>query len=201
MKQSLQENVQETPPQLQADILDSLVTEGNTGASSLIFIPKDVPSTNDVLATLAPFPNTALLTEDAFRTATAEELQPRIRRLTMLVLPTLLLMLLFVTRRPMELLLVLLPGVTAFCWCAGLAAAIGFRPNLVSLFSLVMLTGLVLDYGIFALHAVRSPGTQTPLALLLSHHRRCRREDRPVGKDEALSAPVQQFHEDHLFFP
>lgn len=168
MKQSLQEADQDKPPQLQTDILESLVTEGNSGASSLIFIPKDAPSTQDVLAALAPFHNTALLSEDAFRAATADELRPRIRRLTMLVLPTLLLMLLFVTRRPLELLLILLPGATAFCWCAGLAAAIGFQPNLVSLFSLVMLTGLVLDYGIFALHAVKTPGTQTPLALLLS---------------------------------
>ena len=158
----------DTPPALHQTLLSQLLTESKDDASSLMFVSNDSMSTEAILEKLQGRRNAALLSSDAFRLATAHDVKPRIKRLVFAVVPALFIMLLFITRKPSHLAIILLPGATAFLWSAGLAATIGIRPNIVSLFAMVMLTGLVLDYGIFALHAMRYKGSSTPLALLLS---------------------------------
>ena len=157
------------PPTYQA-ISRHLLRNYETSTTAIILT--DAPrttSTAEILQILKGTPNVALVTSDAFQQAAVADIQPRLKRLLLLLLPVLLLALFPVLRHPRQLLLIALPGVTALLLSGGLAAAFGYRFTLVSLFSLVMLTGLVLDYGIFALHIAQSEeGTSVTASLVLS---------------------------------
>ncbi|MBR4220691.1 MAG: hypothetical protein IKR81_06020, partial [Victivallales bacterium] len=138
------------PPTFQA-ILRHLLRhyDSSTTAILLTGAPK-IAQTADIVQSLQPMPNVALVTSEAFQQAAAADIRPRLNRILLLLVPVLLLALFPVLKHPQHLLIIALPGVTALLVGGGFAAWLGYKLTLVSLFSLVMLTGLVLDYGIFA---------------------------------------------------
>ncbi|MBR4673656.1 MAG: hypothetical protein IKP00_04255 [Victivallales bacterium] len=157
------------PPTYQA-ILRHLLRNYETSTTAIILsdAPRTVP-TADILQSLKETPNIALVTADAFQQAASADIRPRLKRLLLLLVPVLLLALFPLLRHPKQLFIIAMPGATALLIGGGLAAAFGYKLTLVSLFSLVMLTGLVLDYGIFALHIAQSKErTSVTASLVLS---------------------------------
>ena len=141
--------------------------DSSTTAILLTGAPK-IAQTADIVQSLQAMPNVALVTSEAFQQAAAADIRPRLNRILLLLVPVLLLALFPVLKHPQHLLIIALPGVTALLVGGGFAAWLGYKLTLVSLFSLVMLTGLVLDYGIFALHIAQSrqrTSVQTSLVL------------------------------------
>ena len=141
--------------------------DSSTTAILLTGAPK-IAQTADIVQSLQAMPNVALVTSEAFQQAAANDIRPRLNRILLLLVPVLLLALFPVLKHPQHLLIIALPGVTALLVGGGFAAWLGYKLTLVSLFSLVMLTGLVLDYGIFALHIAQSrqrTSVQTSLVL------------------------------------
>ena len=134
------------------------------GVAAFAFADESRP---ELLTAAARVPDTAVASADAFQEATWAAVRPRLRHLGYWLLPVLLLALFPLLRHPAQLLVVALPGATALMLGGALAVLCGYALNLVSLFSLAMLTGLVLDYGLFALHARKVPGS-LPTAMLLS---------------------------------
>ena len=156
------------PPTFQAISRHLLRPYGSSTTAILLTGAPKITQTADILQSLQATPNVALVTSDAFQQAAAADIRPRLNRILLLLAPVLLLTLFPVLKHPQHLLIIALPGVTALLIGGGLAAAFGYKLTLVSLFSLVMLTGLVLDYGIFALHIAQSreqTSVQTSLVL------------------------------------
>ncbi|MBR3651436.1 MAG: hypothetical protein IKN52_14380 [Victivallales bacterium] len=147
-----------------------LIHDYANSSTALLFFRRctDADTFKIVEYLLPKFPNAALLSADAFQLAVAQDIRPKLRKAVVIIIPVLLLCLITVIRSPLRLLLIFTPGLTAILWGLGLAAICGFKLNLVNLFSIVMLTGLVIDYGIFALHHARQPSSSIPTAMLLS---------------------------------
>ena len=158
------------PPPLVQIIHKHLIHDYPKSSTALLFFRKctDADTFKIVQYLLPEFPNAALLSADAFQLAVAQDIRPKLRKVVIIIIPILLLCLIPIIRSPLRLLLVFTPGLTAIIWGLGLAAVCGFKLNLVNLFSIVMLTGLVIDYGIFALHHARQPSSSIPTAMLLS---------------------------------
>ncbi len=153
----------ENPPQFVQGISQRILKSASTNASALVFLPK-----HKVSDELFAQQDCAFLSPEAFRQASLKDFTPRFLRVAALALGGLAVLLLAVYRSPFTLILVILPGTLAAIWCGGLAAATGFTLNLATCFSALMLTGLVLDYGIFAMHHRQSPTASIPTALVLS---------------------------------
>lgn len=155
--------VPENPPQFVQGISQRILKTASPNASALVFLPK-----HKVSDELFSQQDCAFLSPEAFRQASLKDFTPRFLRVAALALGGLVILLLAVYRSPLALILVILPGTLAAIWCGGLAAATGFTLNLATCFSALMLTGLVLDYGIFAMHHRQSPTASIPTALVLS---------------------------------
>ncbi len=170
INQTIATGIQTPPPSLVQMIHKHLIRDYTNSSTALLFFRKctDADTFKIVQYLLPQFPNAALLSADAFQLAVAQDIRPHLRKAAIIIVPILLLCLIPVIRSPLRLLLVFMPGATAILWGLGLAAVCGFKLNLVNLISIVMLTGLVIDYGIFALHHARQSSSSIPTAMLLS---------------------------------
>ena len=144
-----------------------LLRKGEHCVAALAFAPGNG---TELLKVTADIPGVAVASAEAFQQATWTAVRPRLLYLGRWLLPVLLLALLPLLRRPAQLLIVALPGLTALLLGSALAMLCGYAFNLVTLFSLTMLTGLVLDYGLFALHLAHDneSSSSMPTAMLLS---------------------------------
>ena len=170
INQTIATGIQTPQPPLVQMIHKHLIHDYANSSTALLFFRRctDADTFKIVEYLLPKFPNAALLSADAFQLAVAQDIRPKLRKAVVIIIPVLLLCLITVIRSPLRLLLIFTPGLTAILWGLGLAAICGFKLNLVNLFSIVMLTGLVIDYGIFALHHARQPSSSIPTAMLLS---------------------------------
>ncbi len=170
INQTIANGIQTPPPPLVQMVHRHLIHDYPNTSTALLFFRKctDADTLKIVNYILPKFPNAALLSADAFQLAVSQDIRPRLRKAVIIIAPVLLLCLITVIRSPLRLLLVFTPGATAILWGLGLAAVCGFKLNLVNLISIVMLTGLVIDYGIFALHHARQSSSSIPTAMLLS---------------------------------
>ena len=162
----------QTPPQPTVIQTISRHLLRDYGSSTTAILLSGIPreqQTAELIDALADHPNVALLTADAFQKAAIHDLWPRIRRILFLLVPVLLLAMFPLLRQPLQLLFVLIPGATAVLLGGAVFAANGVPLNLISLLAILMLSGLVLDYGIFALAIAKSshPNSMT-IALGLS---------------------------------
>ena len=171
INQTIATGLKTPPPPLIQMIHKHLIRDYPDSTTAIMFLPKfvdnDLQIFVDKILPILP-KNAALLSSDVFRLAVAIDTRPRFTKTVIIIIPLLIFCLLCAFRSPMQILLILLPGSTAILWGLGLAAVCGFKLNLVNLFSIVMLTGLVIDYGIFALHHARQPSSSIPTAMLLS---------------------------------
>ncbi|MBQ7176272.1 MAG: hypothetical protein IJS08_02565, partial [Victivallales bacterium] len=101
--------------------------------------------------------------------AAASDMMPRLERVVLWLALLLLLVLASAYSSLPKILVVTLPGLTAFLAFSLLTALCSIQPNLATIFSLSILTGLVLDYGIFALHnAKQGESGSTMRSMVLS---------------------------------
>ncbi|MBO7618920.1 MAG: hypothetical protein J6T06_00300, partial [Victivallales bacterium] len=170
INQTIATGIQTPPPPLVQMIHKHLLRDYPNTSTALLFFRKctDADTFKIVQYLLPEFSNAALLSADAFQLAVAQDIRPKLRKAVIIIIPVLLLCLFTAIRSPLRLLLVFTPGATAILWGLGLAAICGFKLNLVNLISVVMLTGLVIDYGIFALHHAGKSSSSIPTAMLLS---------------------------------
>ena len=110
----------------------------------------------------------ALLSKNGFKQLISEELGGRFRWLLPLSVLAALGMLFAVFRRPGDVLLAMVPVATAFSGVTLLMYLTNFRATPAAAFALVLLTGLAVDYGIYAVSQLRRPGeleTRDPILL------------------------------------
>lgn len=105
-----------------------------------------------LLRSLDRLGNCALLSGASFRLAAIADLIPLMRKVLFLAIGAVLALLLPVYRSPLKLLLIFLPGFTATLVYVSLMSLSGAAINLAGCFGMIILIGLVIDYGIFALH-------------------------------------------------
>ena len=131
-------------------------------AAMMVFIPKSADFAGRERQEewiIRQFPFVSLASPTAFQAAVHLDMRPRLLRVGLCIALALLLILYGAYRSFSSLLVVALPGLTAFLAFSLLLAITGIKPNLATVFGLAMLTGLVLDYGIFALHNARQGGS------------------------------------------
>ncbi len=154
------------PPFLQTISRHFLRDYGSSTTALLLSgIPRNQHS-SELLDALHAYPNAALVTSEAFQQAAIHDLWPRIRRILWLLIPLLLVAMSPLLKHPMQLLIVALPGATALLIGGVPFAAADVPLNLVSLLAILMLSGLVLDYGIFALAIAKSKQPNSMVASL-----------------------------------
>ena len=111
---------------------------------------------------------TALLSKTSFKQLIGDELGGRFRWMLPLSVLAALAMLFAVFRRPGDVLLAMVPVTVAFSGVTLLMYVTGFRVTPAAAFALVLLTGLSVDYGIYAVSRLRRPGeldTDDPILL------------------------------------
>ena len=155
---SLQSNKFE-PPEYARAILEYLLHD----TSAIAFIPKlteaDVYKTlNYIQPEIEKFSKAfglAVLSPELFKAATARDVKPRLKRISIMLLIALAIFL-FQYRDIHKIIIIIIPGATAMLGLSLMSAIFGVGLNLATVFGMIMLTGLVLDYGIFALHRAQS---------------------------------------------
>jgi predicted exporter len=173
--QALQEGIKsglegEAPPFLQ-EISGRLIRRQRDTTTGLFFFakPQDEAKLLSLLRTLDATGNSAWLSNEAFRLASITDLKPILTRGLLLACIAVLVLLLPVCRTPWKLCIIFLPGLTAALWFSGLLSAFDLPINLASCFGMIILIGLVVDYGIFALHnSFSDSSTSVPTAVFLS---------------------------------
>ncbi|HQL08438.1 MAG TPA: hypothetical protein PLE35_02475 [Lentisphaeria bacterium] len=171
LRQGIAGDAERPEPAFFRDVTARLIRERGHTLSAMFFF---AGALNDgelaaLLEKLDGLGNCALLSNDAFRVATGRDFRPLASRVLLWVALGLLLLLLPVYRSPAKLLIIILPGFTAALWFAGLVAISGRPVNIATCFGMIMLIGLVIDYGIFALHHVTARDASTiPTAIFLS---------------------------------
>ncbi|MBO4344297.1 MAG: hypothetical protein J5833_00990 [Victivallales bacterium] len=155
---SLQSNKFE-PPEYAKAILGYLLHD----TSAIAFIPKlteaDVhKDLNYILPDIEKFSKAfglAILSPELFKAATVRDVTPRLKRISVMLLIALVIFLIQY-RDIRKIIIIIIPGLTAMLGLSLMSALCGVSLNLATAFGVIMLTGLVLDYGIFALHRTQS---------------------------------------------
>lgn len=171
LRRGIEAGDSQAEPLLFQEVNRRLIRTRRHGVTGLFFFDRPLPEADlqTLLAQLDRLGDCALLSADAFRTAASGDFRPLASRVMACAAAALLLILAPVYRSPRQLLVIALPGLTAALWFAGLAAATGTPLTIASCLAMIMLTGLVIDYGIFALHQLKEPGeTSLATAMLLS---------------------------------
>lgn len=101
--------------------------------------------------------------------AVGESFRPGLKRVLLCVLVLMAVLGFSAYRSPVRLLAVLAPGAAAAVCGFGLAGYGSFRLDMATCVAAAMMSGLLIDYGVFALHCrCADPGDRTPQAMLLS---------------------------------
>ena len=157
------------PPML--DLIARRMVRGDTGSASAVALLVDSPA-NARAAREAlreeNFRDCALLSKEAFHTLIREELGGRFRRLFALSFVSALALAAAVFRKPVDLLLAMTPVLFSFAVLAVLGGLTGFHATPAAAFALILLTGLAVDYGIYAVCQRRDPASlevRTPVLL------------------------------------
>ncbi len=141
-------------PQIFQAVTGKLLRQRQDSATGLFFFAErlDTSELIALLRKLDTFGNCALLSNESFRQAISDDIRPILARVLLLAAIAVLLLLLPIYRSFGNLGIIIIPGFTATLWFAGLAAASGTAVNIASCFGMIILIGLVIDYGIFSLH-------------------------------------------------
>lgn len=171
LRQGIRAGNSQNEPRLFQEISNRVVRNSRHGVTGLFFFASPLPEAKlqTLLAQLDRIGHCALLSTDAFRAAASRDFRPLAARVLAAAAGALLLILLAVYRSPRKLLVIALPGLTAALWFTGFAAASGTPLNIATCMAMIMLTGLVIDYGIFGLHQLQAHGESSlATAMLLS---------------------------------
>lgn len=157
------------PPLLEH--IDRRMVKERSGTAAAIALLRDDPRDTAVIRDELGKRNDgscALLSEESFRSLIRDEAGGRFKWIMPLALLSALLLALAVFRNPTDVLRAMIPVAAAFSGLAILGGAVGFRATPAAAFALILLTGLSVDYGIYAVCQLRDPANLsvgTPIIL------------------------------------
>lgn len=171
IRKGMEEGIQMRQPDAYAAITEYYTRERNGRVAFLAFIPRydgvSLEEQEDFIVRRCP--SVTLVSPTAFQAAAARDMKPRLGRVVLWLALLLLLVLAPAYSSLPKILVVALPGLTAFLAFSLLTMLCSIQPNLATIFSLSILTGLVLDYGIFSLHnAKQGENGSTVRSMVLS---------------------------------
>ena len=171
IRKGMADGIQAPPPHAYAALTEYYTRERDGKVAFLVFIPRydgvSLEEQEDFIVRRCP--SVTLVSPTAFQAAARHDMFPRLERVGLWLALALMLILAPAYRSLIKMFVVALPGVTAFLAFSLLTTACGIKSNLATIFSLSILTGLVLDYGIFALHnAKQEEGVCTVRSMVLS---------------------------------
>jgi len=148
-----------TLPPILTHIDRRMLKSHGESAAAVALMPDDPESVRIVRRELGTHGDgkTALLSKTGFKQLIGDELGGRFKRLLPLSVLAALAMLFAVFRRPGDVLLAMVPVTVAFSGVTLLMYVTGFRATPAAAFALVLLTGLSVDYGIYAVSQLRRP--------------------------------------------
>ena len=159
-----------TLPPLLENIDRRMVRERRDGAAATALLqdtPENVRAVRGILAE-NPDDNRALLSAEGFRALVRDELGGRFKWIMPLALFSALLLSFLVFRNLRDVLRAMIPVAAAFSALAILGGISGFRATPAAAFAMILLTGLAVDYGIYAVCQMRAPenlSVGTPIIL------------------------------------
>lgn len=176
IRKGMAEGIQMQLPKAYASIMDFCTHRRDNNMTMMAFIPRNAGALQRMANIkeqeeyiLKKCPVAALVSPTAFQVAATRDMKPRLERVVLWLALALILVMAPAYSSLLKMFAVTLPGVTAFLAFSLLTALCGIQPNLATIFSLSILTGLVLDYGIFALHnAKQGEGGSTMRSMVLS---------------------------------
>lgn len=154
-----------TPAVLQ-DIQQRMVKSRSGKTVAMALLPDDPAQTETICRTIADDPNAALLSAHSFKYLVKKDLGGRFAKLLPWGL-ALALVLGFSVRGKLAA-LTALPVVLAILSLSAVFAWFQIPVTPAVLFALILLTGLAVDYGVYAVHQLRSGDTSLRQAMLLS---------------------------------
>lgn len=132
--------------------------------SALLFVPGS--ETSDLTGRIE---GAAVMTSSSVDSAVSSDFIPGFRRSALICAVMLLILVAFVYRNPVDFVLVFLPAGCAALWGAGCAAATGFVIDAAVCIAFVLVLGLAVDYGVFAVYRREGDGGgDTARAMVLS---------------------------------
>ena len=168
--------------------LERKMVKTHPGGASAVALLEDTPENSLKVRRVlkkAGGGDLALLAKEGFRTMIRDELGSRFKLVMLLSAAGAFALLFVVFRNLRDMLLAMVPVFVSFTGLAVLGGACGFRATPAAAFALVLLTGLAVDYGVYAVCEARAPGelsVKTPVllsaattvagagALIFSHH-------------------------------
>ena len=146
------------PPMLES-IVRKMVWEHNGTASAIALVRDDETSARFIRPILRKHGDghCALLSKEGFKQMIREDLGGRFLWILPLSVLSALALAYGVFRRFSDVLLAMIPVYVSFCGLFILGALTGFRATPAGAFALILLTGLAIDYGIYAVSQLRNP--------------------------------------------
>ena len=147
------------PPMLDA-VMKKMVKDHPGGASAVALLPEpdpeQMPKIREILKKSGGG-HCALLSKGYFRMMIRSELGGKFLWLMPLSIASALLLAFAVFRRVSDVLLAMTPVFVSFCGLFILGSLTGFKATPAAAFALILLTGLAIDYGIYAVSQLRHP--------------------------------------------
>lgn len=154
------------------EYIDRRMIKSHGESAAAVALLPDTPENTSVVRRVLSEQNeekAALLSKTGFKQLITEELGGRFRWLLPLSVLAALAMLIAVFRKPGDVLLAMVPVAVAFSGVTLLIHVTNYRTTPAAAFALVLLTGLAVDYGIYAVSQLRRPGElETGDPILLS---------------------------------
>ena len=146
------------PPMLDS-VMKKMVKEHPGGASAVAILPDDPDSMPKIRGLLKRYGggHCALLSKEYFRRMILDELGGRFLWILPLSILSALLLAFAVFRKISDVLLAMTPVFVSFCGLFLLGGLTGSKATPAAAFALILLTGLAVDYGIYAVSQLRNP--------------------------------------------
>ena len=142
------------------EYIDRRMIKSHGESAAAVSLLPDTPENTEIVRRILSEQNeekAALLSKTGFKQLITEELGGRFRWLLPLSVLAALGMLFAVFRKPYDVLLAMVPVAVAFSGVTLLIHVTNFRATPAAAFALVLLTGLAVDYGIYAVSQLRRP--------------------------------------------
>ena len=157
------------PPALVRAVRDRMVRANGGGYAAVLFFPDEPELVRAVRAAAAGEPECAVVSPGAFEQMLADDFGGRFLKVLAAAAAGVLALAAFFFRSAALTFLAAVPAVTAMAVLGAVFALCGTALNLIVCFTGIMLAGLTIDYGIFAVYAAKEGrGSTLPAAMGIS---------------------------------
>lgn len=138
-------------------IENKMVKERTSGATALAMLEETPENIKAVREILRDMPDCAIISREAFSQQIREDFGSRFFLLLCCSIGGSFLLAFLVFRNLRAVLLAMVPILFTFALLGALGAITGFKVNAASGFALILLAGLAIDYGVYAVHQLQNP--------------------------------------------